>query len=327
MTSADSFSSPATGSSASASGSFASTASSPALGVRVTWVILRRELVRFLRQPARIGAAIGTPVILWLFMSSGFAGSFGRGGNGIIENGAAPSAVRDAMGENYTLFLLPGMMTLIAMFTAIFASISIIEDRQEGWLQSVLVSPAPRWSIAAGKMLGGAAIAFAQSILLLLALPIIGEWPGWLAVGATAAALAVTCIAMTGVGVAFAWVSESSQGFHAVMNLVLMPLWLLSGAFFSTASAAGWLAVVMYLNPLRWATEAIRRPIALGLTSPVGGTGETPQNISGAGSNADTIAEWLNHPAWWLSMAVACAFAVASFGIATAIVARRRKTG
>ena len=103
-----------------------------------TSIILKRELIRFTRQPSRIGAAIGTPLILWVFMASGFSGSMSMGNPGVADTTASPST-------SYSLYLLPGMMTLVAMFTAIFSSISIIEDRTEGCLQSVLVAPSPRW--------------------------------------------------------------------------------------------------------------------------------------------------------------------------------------
>ena len=97
-------------------------------GWRIVGVIWRRELLRFWRQPVRILAAIGTACLLWVVMGSGLADSF--------RTGADDSA--------YSAYLLPGAMTLVCMFTAIFSSISVIEDRNEGWLQSVLASPAPR---------------------------------------------------------------------------------------------------------------------------------------------------------------------------------------
>ena len=213
-------------------------------------------MVRFLRQPTRIAAAIGTPLLVWALMGSGFARSF-----------QPPQRVdvgMNAGGEGalpYALYLLPGMMTMVALFTAIFSSISIIDDRNEGWLQSVLVSPAPRWSIALGKVLGGATLAFAQAAVLLLALPLWHAWPGAARLGLALYALAITVLMMTGVGVAFAWKSESTQGFHAVMNLVLMPMWLLSGAFFPIEGAARWLATLMRFNPLTWCHQALAAPL------------------------------------------------------------------
>ncbi len=121
---------------------------------------------------------------------------------------------------------------LIVLFTAIFATISIIEDRREGFLQSVLVAPVPRWTIALGKILGGAAIAWVQAIIFLLLAILVGSVVISWQIGLLLLMLAMAAIGMTALGVFFAWPMESTQGFHAIMNLVLMPLWLLSGAFF-----------------------------------------------------------------------------------------------
>ena len=216
-------------------------------GLAVVMVLARRDLVRFLRQPARVAAAIGTPVLLWLFMGSGFAGAF------------RPAMLDEV---SYTAFLLPGVMTLVAVFTSIFASISIIEDRQAGWLQSVLVAPVPRWSIALGKIAGGSFMAWLQAALLLAAVPFVGMEASIPAVLIALAGLALTCIAMTALGAAFAWRSDTTSGFHAVMNLVFMPMWLLSGAFFPPpVGASTWLGWLMWINPLTWCTQAIRQPL------------------------------------------------------------------
>ncbi len=213
----------------------------------VTGVIVRRELILFVRQPARVAAAIGTPCLLWLFMGSGFARSF-----------RPPVQLGEA---SYASYLLPGMMTLVAVFAAIFSSISIIQDRRDGWLQSVLVSPAPRWSIALGKTLGGAIVAWAQAALLLAAVPLLDiHLTFWAAILALFA-VAVTSVAMTAIGVAFAWRTETTASFHAVMNLVFMPAWLLSGALFPPQGASAWLGLVVRLNPLSWCTQAIRGPL------------------------------------------------------------------
>lgn len=263
----------------------------------MVWVIWKRELIRFIRQPSRIIAAIGTPVLIWIFLGSGFSNSISFSGG---EAGGAGAI--SAAGPSYSVYLLPGMMTLIAMFTAIFASISIIEDRKDGWLQSVLVSPCPRAAIAAGKILGGTTIAFVQSVVLLAALPLLGDRPGAIGVACTIIALALTCIAMTGVGVAFAWVSETTQGFHAVMNLVLMPLWFLSGAFFPVEGSAIWLGWIMRANLLTWCTMSIRAPIGV------------------------EQAEWsITSPTWLGALAVTFAFALGAFIVATMVIARPTK--
>jgi len=212
-------------------------------GGRVAWVIFQREMLRFARQPARVAAALGTPLLIWLLFASGFARSFAP------ESGTESS---------YSVFLLPGMMTLVVLFTSIFSSISVIEDRREGWLQAVLVAPAPRWAIAFGKVGGGAFVAWVQAAVLLALAPILGAWPGLGGAALTLGLLLLTAVALSSVGVAFAWRCESTQGFHAVMNLVLMPMWLLSGAFFAPGGAAPWLAAAIHVNPLTWCTNALR---------------------------------------------------------------------
>ncbi len=223
----------------------------PISGWSVALVIARRDLVRFLRQPARVAAAIGTPLLFWAFMGGGFAGSFRPTG----------------LGEtSYAAFLLPGMITLVAVFAAIFSAFSIIEDRNGGWLQTVLVSPAPRWSIALGKIIGSSFVAFAQSAVLMLAIPFLHLQPTFIEVALSLLALAITSFAMTAMGFVFAWRSETTAGFHAVMNIVFMPMWLLSGAFFpptpmSNDGHANALTWLMRINPLTWCTQAIREPL------------------------------------------------------------------
>jgi ABC-2 type transport system permease protein len=219
-------------------------------GWRIALVIARRDLVRFLRQPARIAAAIGTPLLFWAFMGGGFAGSFRPAG----------------LGEtSYAGFLLPGMITLVAVFSAIFSAFSIIEGRNEGWLQTVLVSPAPRWAIALGKISGSSLLAFVQAAMLMLALPFLDLKVTIAGVGASLLALAITSFAMTAMGLLFAWRSETTASFHAIMNIVFMPMWLLSGAFFpptpSTEGGASALTWLMRINPLTWCTQAMREPL------------------------------------------------------------------
>jgi ABC-2 type transport system permease protein len=215
-------------------------------GLRIALVIAQRELKRFARQPARIAGAVGTPILLWIFLASGFVESMRSEHVGNIS---------------YAAFLLPGMMSLTAVFAAVLSSMSVIEDRQAGWLQAALVSPAPRWSLAVGQVLGAATIAFAQAAILMFAVPLLDLAPSLGEVFIAFAALAATSIAMASLGIIFAWRVDSSAGFHAVMNLLFMPMWLLSGAFIPAEGAAPWFAAIVRINPLSWCTEAIRAPL------------------------------------------------------------------
>jgi ABC-2 type transport system permease protein len=219
------------------------------------WSLGKREIVRFFRQRNRIVGAVGTPILFWVLFGAGLNPSF------------RPTAV-GGPGQTFREYYFPGSVLLIVLFTAIFTTISVIEDRREGFLQSVLVAPITRWAMVLGKVWGGAVIAVAQALIFLpLALMFhSGMSPAdWLQL---IAMLLVAAVALTSLGFVFAWNMDSTQGFHAIMNLVLMPLWLLSGAFFpapalgpdSTPSemAVHW---AVRLNPLSYAVAGVRHLI------------------------------------------------------------------
>jgi ABC-2 type transport system permease protein len=225
----------------------------PFPGAAVLW---KRDLVHFLRQPARIAGFIGSPLIFWIVIGSGFNRSF--------------SYPPGQPGISYLEYYFPGTVVLTMLFTAIFASISIIEDRHSGFLQGVLVAPVPGVSIAAGKILGAATLAWIQALLLLCLVPLLGI--GVTAEGAiaTVSSLFVLGMGLAGLGFLIAWRMDTTQGFHAVMNLVLVPLWLLSGALFPVEGAAAWVGAVIRVNPLYYGMAAFRQSLYMG-------TSHTPQ--------------------------------------------------
>lgn len=223
-----------------------------ATALAATWVLTRRELVRYARQPSRIAASLGTSLLIWIFLGSGFAASF--------TSPAASAATHDGAGS-YALHLLPGMLALTVVFSSVFGSISLIDDRNEGFLQSVLVSPTPRWALVASKLLGGSLLALGQAVLLLPGIYLFGARPGVFALIEAVAALACTSLGVTALGLALAWRINSVQGFHGVMNLVLMPMWLLAGTLFPIQGASGWLRPLMLADPLTWPSEALRHAV------------------------------------------------------------------
>jgi ABC-2 type transport system permease protein len=196
---------------------------------------------------------IGSPLVFWFLIGSGLRTSF-RYPN-------APPTV------NYLEYFYPGTIVLMILFTAIFSTISIIEDRREGFLQSVIVAPVPRASIALGKILGGTILSMIQAAILLLLAPLIGIPIGTGSLLLVLLILVVIAFGLTGLGFVIAWRMDSAQGFHAIMNLFLIPLWLLSGSLFPASGAAGWLSDVMMLNPLSYGIAALRQ--ALYLDGPV----------------------------------------------------------
>lgn len=218
------------------------------------WTLCRREITRFLRQRSRLIGALATPIVFWVLFGAGLHDSF-----------QAPAGVSGAM--SYRAYFLPGITALILMFTAIFSAMSIIEDRHEGFLQGVLVSPVSRSSLVLGKVAGGVVMAVVQALMF------VGL--GWL-MGNVGLAddlvfdlnlvrifiltlfMALVAFGLTSLGFMLAWKLDSIQGFHAIMNVFLMPMWLLSGAFFPAAQS-GTLSVIMKLNPLSYGVAGIRR--------------------------------------------------------------------
>ena len=214
-----------------------------------TLTLCRRELVRFYRQRSRIVGVIGSPLVFWFLIGSGLSGSFRH-----------PSAPPDV---NYLEYFYPGTIVLIMLFTAIFSTISVIEDRREGFLQSVIVAPVSRSSIALGKILGGTLLSVVQGVILLVLAPVVGISLNVPSILVTMGAMFVIAFGLTGLGFMIAWRLDSTQGFHAIMNLFLIPLWLLSGALFPAAGAAHWLGVLMRFNPLTYGVAALRQGLYL----------------------------------------------------------------
>lgn len=194
-----------------------------------------REMLRFWREKGRVVGFVGSPLVFWLVIGSGF-GNLG--------------------------FFFPGALTLTVMFSAIFSTMSLIEDRREGFLLSMLVSPAPRSAMVLGKLLGSSTLAWLQGLILLVFLPLAGLRPSAGSLLESAAVLYLIAFTFTALGFLIAWQMDSTQGFHAVMNLVLFPLWMVSGALFSLSSAHGWMQWLMRLNPLTYSLAALRRLLA-----------------------------------------------------------------
>lgn len=193
--------------------------------------LVHRDLVRFWREKVRVAGFVGSPLLFWMLIGAGF-GDLG--------------------------FFFPGTLVLTVMFSAVFSTMSLIEDRREGFLLSMLVSPAPRGALVLGKILGSALLAWIQGLIFLAFLPLTGLRPGLNGLIEAAGVIFLIAFLFTALGFAIAWHVDSTQGFHAIMNLVLFPLWLVSGALFPPARAHGWMQWLMRFNPATYAVTALR---------------------------------------------------------------------
>jgi ABC-2 type transport system permease protein len=236
------------------------TATLPALRAPVSvgvalpaFTLWSREVVRFYRQRARVVGVIASPVLFWLVIGSGFGTSF-RSGNAAGQ-------------QHYLDYFYPGALIMIVLFTSIFTMMSVIEDRKEGFLLSVMVAPVSRSAVVLGKVLGGTTLATIQGLIFLVFAPFVGVHIGLLQFLLILLVIFLVSFALTALGFAIAWPMDSTQAFHAIINLFLIPLWLLSGALFPLSGASGWLRLLMRINPLTYGVEALRALLYPGTAS------------------------------------------------------------
>lgn len=218
-----------------------------------------REIVRFYRNRGRVIGVIASPLLFWVVIGSGFGTSF---------RSSAPGGQ-----SHYLEYFFPGAVTMIVLFTSIFAMMSVIEDRKEGFLLSVLVAPVHRSVIVMGKVLGGATLAAVQGLIFLAFTPFLkGAHIGFDNIGLIVLTVFLISFALTALGFAIAWPMDSTQAFHAIVNLFLLPLWMLSGALFPLSGASGWIRVLMQINPVTYGNEALRALIFPGASAilPIG---------------------------------------------------------
>jgi daunorubicin resistance ABC transporter membrane protein len=256
------------------------------LNVATIGVLVSRDLRRFFRQLSRVVGALVQPLIFWLVIGSGMAGSFRMPG---------------AEGVGYVQYFYPGIVMLVVLFTSIFTTMSVIEDRHKGFLQAVLVAPASRAALVLGKTLGGVAIALMQAAIFLALAPLAGfdvraiEWPQ------LALLLVLIGVGLSSMGFAIAWWLDSTQGYHVVMSVLLIPLWILSGAMFPMTSGPKWIVLLGRANPLAYAVAGVRRALYGGVAP---GTGGVPTTAA-------------------LELGVTAAFAVVAVLVAVRVCSRR----
>src|SRR5690348_6362320 len=214
--------------------------------LRAVYIIWLREFKVLLREWSRLVAMIGQP-LLYLFI-------VGKG----ISHGMSLNAAGNI---DYLRFMYPGIIGMSVLFTSMFSGMSIIWDREFGFLKEVLVAPVPRWAVAVGKVLGGATIAVVQSIILIVVAPLAGIYPSpWMVVQLLLLCFLIS-VAMTSLGTAIAARMRSMQSFQMIMNFLVMPLYFLSGAMFPLASAPKWMQTLMMLDPLTYGVDALRNVV------------------------------------------------------------------
>lgn len=216
------------------------------LGVVVA--LTRRELMVLVRDPARQIGMVAQPLLFWLLFGAGLRDAF---------------VLRDHPDLDYPAFFLPGALVLVVLFSAIFATIGIIDDRRTGFLQAIAAGPVPRAGLVLGQLLGILTVITLQVLLFLGVAALFGASLSWALLPGVVLQLLIVGVGITGVTLAMAWRLDSSQGYHALMSAVLLPAWVVSGAMFPLPES--WLGAAMRYNPMTWQVDAVRQ--ALGTSS------------------------------------------------------------
>ncbi len=207
---------------------------------RAVYVICLRDIRRFFREKSQVIGSVARPTLWLLIMGTGF--------NTIFRAGA----------ETYVQFLFPGIIGMTVLFTSVFSAVSVIWDRQFGFLREILVAPVSRTSVAVGKTLSGVFQSIIQGGIILALSPIVGVSLTPLIVLEVVGLIVLISFALTSFGLLIASRMESFEGFNLIMNFLIMPMFLLSGALFPMKALPLWLKSIVTINPLSYGVDALR---------------------------------------------------------------------
>jgi ABC-2 type transport system permease protein len=268
--------------------------------VRAIYIIWYRDILRFWRDRWRLVASLAQPLLFLIVFGSGLSSSLG-----------GASAFGTKGGLSYIQFMYPGIIGMAILFTAIFGAMSIVWDREFGFLKEVLVAPIDRSAVAIGKALGSTTQAMIQGLILLVLAPLVGVTLTVPTVLAMVPLAAVLAFGLSAFGVALASTMKSMQGFQVVMNFLMMPMFFLSGALFPLNNLPGWMTVLTRLDPASYGIDPLRRVVlsASGLPGPV----------------IDRLGLTINGSVLpiWLEGGIVLAFGVVMLGIAVVSFQRR----
>ena len=230
--------------------------------LRAIYIIWYRDVLRYWRDRTRLVASLAQPLLFLIVFGTGLSSALSGAGGGL--GGAAGAAA----GLTYTQFIFPGIIGMSVLFSAIFASMSIVWDREFGFLKEVLVAPIDRSAVAIGKSLGGATQAMVQGLILLILAPVIGVKLTLGSVLALIPLVFVLAFALSSMGVAIASRMKSMQGFQVVVNFLMMPMFFLSGALFPLSGLPVWMTVLTRLDPAAYGMDPLRRVVLAGAGLP-----------------------------------------------------------
>ncbi|MFZ0994935.1 MAG: ABC transporter permease [Candidatus Dormiibacterota bacterium] len=212
--------------------------------LRALWVVWKRELIRFSRNRLRILTSLAQPVLFLFILGTGLS-----------------SIIPTAAHFNFRTFMFAGVLGMTVLFTSIFSAISIVWDREFGFLREMLVAPVHRWTLVLGKCLGGATVATIQGAIMLALAGLVGVPYNPVMLLVLLLEMMLTAFALTAFGVMLAARISDVQSFQVVTQLFVLPMFFLSGAVFPITKLPAWLGVLSKLDPLSYAVDPLRKEV------------------------------------------------------------------
>lgn len=210
---------------------------------RGTWVVAYRELLRFVQERSRLASSIGMPLLFLVIFGAGFSRVIGQLSPGV----------------DFVQFMFPGILAMTVLMTSLFSGISVVWDREFGFLKEMLVAPMSRTGIVFGKSVGAIVVSLIQGMIVLVIAPFVGISLTPLMVLGLIPLVAVMAFALSSLGILIASRMRSQQGFQLLMQIIVMPMIFLSGVFFPVNETVVWLEVVAKVNPVTYGVDAIRQ--------------------------------------------------------------------
>jgi ABC-2 type transport system permease protein len=214
--------------------------------LRAIFTIWLRDLLRFVRDRGRIIASLVQPLLFLFIFGSGLAPSISGLGGGEV---------------NFTQFLFPGILSMTVLFTSIFAAVSVVWDREFGFLREVMVAPVSRFSVAIGKVAGGSTVAMIQGAIILVLAPALGIKMSFGQVVVLLALMLLLAAVMSSLGILIAARQRTMEGFQMIMNFLLLPMFFLSGAFFPLRNLPLWLDWLAKADPVSYGVDPLRQVV------------------------------------------------------------------
>jgi len=225
---------------------------------RGLWVVAFREWMRLLRDRPRMISSVAMPLFFFGIIGAGFSRSIGT---------LAP-------GVDFVQFLFPGIIAQTVFMTSIFSGLSVVWDREFGFLKELLVAPISRFGIVCGKVIGGASLAVLQALAMMLLAPLVGVPLTAPLLARLIPLLVLVSVAVSSLGILIASRMRSQQGFQLLMQLLILPMIVLSGAFFPLGKVPEWLGALAMLNPFTYGVDSLRQAFLASLPmAQTGGAG------------------------------------------------------